>query len=168
MEERTVDTTASVNLKEVDTHKGAYGFAHYKPSEGSMALLLPYRKKVGSAHFLLRRELIPCWDTHTDICGIAIYGAAESVEGQLVEALKNEAGYTVKASELKSLGVCACDRITDTVCYLYTVDLSRHDAVEEKLTVDENITFWGSAEEVLESLDSQLITCLAKLRYLLL
>lgn len=155
-----------VVLKEAETPKGPYVYASH--SGGMMAILLPYRKKMGATQYLLRRELIPCWDSHMDICGMAVYGEHSTLENQLIAMLKKEAGYQVSANELKCLGVCATDRHIDTTCFLYAVDLSRHNVSEEKLEVAEEMTFWGEAEDVLESVDSQLITCYAKAQYLVL
>lgn len=153
-------------LKEAITPKGSYVYA--SQLGGMMAVLLPYRKKLGVDQYLLRRELIPCWDNHMDICGISVLGEQTLLESLLIETLKKESGYRVTANELKCLGVCATDRYTDTTCFLYAVDLSRHGAGEEKLEVAEEMTFWGESQDILESVDSQLITCFAKAQYLVL
>lgn len=156
----------AIVLKETDTPKGPYVYA--SQLGGMMAILLPYRKKMGVDQYLLRRELIPCWDNHMDICGISVMGEHHALEGLLIEALKKEAGYRIVPDELKSLGVCATDRYSDTTCFLYAVDLSRHGIGEEKLEVAEEMSFWGEKKDVLESVDSQLITCFAKAQYLIL
>ncbi len=153
-------------LKEAVTPKGSYAYA--SQTGGMMAVLLPYRKKMGAAQYLLRRELIPCWDSHMDICGIAVLGEQSELEKLLVEAIKQESGYQVSVGELKCMGVCATDRFTDTTCFLYAVDLTRHSGAEEKLEVEEEMTFWGTTEDVLESVDSQLIACYAKTQYLVI
>lgn len=153
-------------LKEAQTPKGVYGYG--SQTGGEMALVLPYRKKLGVVQYLLRREFIPCWDSHMDTCGMAVLGPREELEALLAEALKRESGYTVTTEEIRSLGVCATDRYTDTTCFLYAVDLSWHNPGEEKLEISEELTFWGTAEDILESVDSQLIACYAKAQYLVL
>lgn len=153
-------------LRELETPKGPYSYG--SQTGGTMALLLPYRKRMGAVQYLMRREFIPCWDSHMDTCGIAVLGPLEALEAMLAETLKLEAGYAVKPEEIRSLGVCAADRHTDTTCYLYAVDLSRHNAGEEKLEVSEELTFWGTAQDILESVDSQLIACYAKAQYLII
>lgn len=158
--------TSSLVLKEVATPKGSYVYA--SQTGGMMAVLLPYRKKMGVVQYLLRRELIPCWDSHMDICGIGVIGPQNELEKLLVATLERESGYHVAPGELKCMGVCAADRFTDTTCFLYAVDLTRHNPSEEKLEVQEEMTFWGTAEDVLESVDSQLIACYAKTQYLVL
>lgn len=162
----SMKTQGALVLKESETPIGPYVYA--SQLGGMMALILPYRKKMGTAQYLLRRELIPCWDSHMDICGISVMGEQSQLETLLIEALKNESGYQVTPGELKCLGVCATDRFTDTTCFLYAVDLSRRGIAEEKLEVAEEMSFWGTAEDVLESVDSQLITCYAKAQYLVL
>ncbi len=162
----SMKTKGAVVLKEVSTPKGPYVYA--SQLGGMMAVLLPYRKRMGAVQYLLRRELIPCWDNHTDVCGIGVIGEQDTLEALLIETLSQESGYQISPNELKCLGVCATDRYTDTSCFLYAVDLSRHGASEEKLEVEEEMTFWGEAEDILESVDSQLITCYAKAHYLVL
>lgn len=162
----SMKTQGALVLKEASTPKGPYVYA--SQLGGMMAVLLPYRKRMGSAQYLLRRELIPCWDSHMDICGIGVIGEQGALEGLLIETLKAESGYQITPNELKCLGVCAADRYTDTTCFLYAVDLTRRGVAEEKLEVAEEMTFWGTAEDVLESVDSQLITCYAKAQYLVL
>lgn len=152
-------------LKETQTPQGPYVYG--SQTGGAMAILLPYRKKMGAVQYLLRREYIPCWDSHMDTCGIAVLGAQESLETLLVETLKKEAGYIVKPDALNPLGACATDRYADTTCYLYAVDVTKHSITEERLEISEEMTYWGSAEDILESVDSQLITCYAKAQYLL-
>ncbi len=159
-------TKSQLVLKEAATPKGTYVYA--SQNGGMMAVLLPFRKKMGTAQYLLRRELIPCWDSHLDICGIGVMGLQSELEKLLVEVIKKEAGYQIAPGELKCLGVCATDRFADTTCFLYAVDLTRHRPAEEKLEVQEEMTFWGTAEDVLESVDSQLIACYAKAQYLVL
>lgn len=162
----SMKTKGAVVLKEMTTPNGPYVYA--SQLGGMMAVLLPYRKKRGVAQYLLRREMIPCWDSHMDVCGIGVIGEQGTLEDLLIETLKQESGYQVSKNDLKCLGVCATDRYADTTCFLYAVDLSRRGAGEEKLEVAEEMTFWGEAEEVLESVDSQLITCFAKAQYLVL
>lgn len=159
-------TKSQLVLKEATTPKGSYVYA--SQTGGMMAVLLPFRKKMGALQYLLRRELIPCWDSHLDICGIGVIGQQNELEMLLVEVIKKETGYQIAPAELKCLGVCATDRFADTTCFLYAVDLSRHNSAEEKLEVEEEMTFWGTAEDVLESVDSQLIACYAKAQYLVL
>lgn len=162
----SMKTKGAVVLKETNTPNGPYVYA--SQLGGMMALLLPYRKKMGTPQYMLRRELVPCWDNHMDICGIAVIGEQNDLESLLIDTLKKESGYQISARELKCLGVCATDRYSDTTCFLYAVDLTRHGVSEEKLEVKEEMTFWGEAQEILESVDSQLITCFAKAQYLVL
>jgi hypothetical protein len=138
-----------------------------------MALILPYRKKMGSYQFLMKRALILKWDKHPDVSGIVSYGPEKSIEESLVEILQSEAGYKVDSDAFKYLGLCATSRDSEMICQLYAVDLqynktSDRDIPEKIIAEEVEGMFWGDQEILLESLDSQLIACYAKARYLLL
>ena len=138
-----------------------------------MALILPYRKKMGNYQFLLKRALILKWDKHPDVSGIAAYGPEMSIEESLAEIIESEAGYKVNPNEFKNLGLCATSRDSETICQLYAVDMQYNKSsdrdIPEKI-IDEEVEgmFWGDDEILLESLDSQLMACYAKAQFLLL
>lgn len=138
-----------------------------------MALILPYRKKMGSYQFLLKRALILKWDKHPDVSGIVAYGSENGIEKSLVEIIESESGYKVAPSEFNNLGLCATSRDSEMICQLYAIDLqynrtSEVDIPEEIISEEMEGMFWGDEEILLESLDSQLIACYAKAQYLLL
>ncbi len=130
----------------------------------NMSMILPFRKKGTAIHYLVKREFIPGWDQHPDLCGISTLVADETRELALVELLKIEIGITTDENELIRLGVCAVKRSSDHICYLYSVDLSKRvDSIEKDL----GGYVWITDEKVMESIDPQLLSCYAKLRYLI-
>lgn len=132
------------------------------------ALVLPYRKKMGQSQYLLHKELIPAWDQEMDMCGICISGPLVSIEAHILEVLKNEFGYIGELSEISSLGVCAGDRQTSNTYYLYAIDLSKAKVSDPALKDNTEHHFWATDQILLESIDAQLITCYAKIQYLLM
>lgn len=138
-----------------------------------MALILPYRKKMGNYQFLMKRALILKWDRHPDVSGIAAYGPEKGIEESLAGIIESEAGYKVAPSEFKNLGLCATSRDSEMICQLYAIDMQYNKTgvrdVPEKIIAEEvEGMFWGDDEILLESLDSQLIACYAKAQFLLL
>lgn len=155
-------------ISEVKMNDTVYPFTDVEGSLGQMALVLPLRKKLTHIEYLLCREFIPYWDSHPDICGIAVYGDESHLEALLVEKINSETGYKVQVNDLKPLGLCGADRYTNTICKLYTVDLSQNKLVDDFFDESKFSIFWGNDENVLESLDPQLIACYAKIKYLFL
>lgn len=132
------------------------------------ALVLPYRRKLGQTQYLLHKELIPSWDNEMDICGICIEGQLETIESQILDKLKTEYGYAGDLTELNSLGVCAGDRIGNKTYYLYAIDLTKAKVIDQTLQDNTDHQFWATDQILLESIDAQMITCYARVQYLLL
>ncbi|GAB6108452.1 hypothetical protein [Fusibacter bizertensis] len=128
------------------------------------SLLLPFRKKGNSMQFLVKNEYIPGWDTHPDICGIMNPATDEFYEKKMLEQLKHETGIIVDSDELIRLGLCAIKRSSELICYLYAVDLSKRSEVIEK-EMDNYI--WISEDRLMESIDAQLLSTYARLKFLL-
>lgn len=135
--------------------------------ETIQALVLPFRKKLTQTQYLLHRDLIPAWDQNKDLCGILLEGDQSTIEDQIVQSLLANFGYKTDLSNILSLGVCAGDRSLGTMYYLYAVDLSKAKVVDPKLNEPTDDHFWTLEETLLESLDAQLITCYAKIQFLL-
>lgn len=127
-------------------------------------LLLPFRKKGNTMQFLVKNEYVPGWDAHPDICGILNNVTDDLYEKKMLDQLKHETGIIVDSEEMIRLGVCAIKRSSDLICYLYSVDLSkRNDAIEKEL---ENY-LWISEDRLMESIDAQLLSTYARLKFLL-
>lgn len=132
------------------------------------AMVLPYRKKLGQTQYLLHKELIPNWDQQMDMCGISISGPLETIETKILDVLKTEFGFIGELADINGLGVCMGDRTVTQTYYLYAIDLSKAKISDSKLQNDSEHHFWATDQILLESIDAQLITCYAKIQYLLM
>lgn len=155
-----------VSVRESIKNNEKYTYTHEEISHGKRVVILPFRKKMGGRQFLLRREFIPCWDSHTDVCAISSKVQDDDPEKTIIEQLLKSTGYEIKSSELIRLGVVSASKSSDTTYYLYGLDLSKHDKEEEKLEVKEDMSFWGTDDDIMDSIDAQLVACYGKLRYL--
>lgn len=155
-----------ISVRESVKNNEVYIYTHEEISDGKRVVVLPFRKKRGGRQFLLRREFIPCWDSHTDVCAISSKVKNGNPEETIIEELLRDTGYSIKASELIRLGVVSASKSSDTTYYLYGLDLSKKDIEEEKLEVQEDLSFWGNDDDIMDSIDAQLVACHGKLRYL--
>jgi len=131
----------------------------------NMSMIIPYRKKGTTYQFLLKNETIVGWDQHPDLCGIAIAGPDEVMEKGLVDKLKADLGFVIEPSDFIHLGVCAMKRASEHICYLYAVDLTKRVELDESKMGD---YLWAYDDKLMESIDSQLLACYARLRHLVL
>ena len=130
-----------------------------------MQMLLPYRKKGSQIQYLVKNAYVPGWDQHPDLCGISVLNNDPNHESIMLETIANESGLLVGEDELIRLGVCAIKRSSDLVCNMYSVDLSKR--MDEGLPNSADY-FWIDDDKMMESIDPQLLSCYAKLRYLVL
>lgn len=141
-----------IQLREmVDAECGVKGyvFSHEIRCNGIIVSILPFRKVKNQIEFLLRDEVTPCWGmapVHSSITG----GVEKiSVLQTAVNELKEEAGYVIKMSDLISLGTCRGIKSSDSIYFLYTVDLTNKQQEEAKGDGSElekkAYCFWTSA-----------------------
>lgn len=120
-----------VKHPENDIH--GYVYSHESRCAGKIISVLPYRYYNGHWEFLLRNEVTPCWSTERSIIS-SITGEYEpgmSIEEVVLMELEEEAGYIVDISDLKDLGTCRGTKSSDTIYYLYTVDLTDKEKEKE-------------------------------------
>lgn len=166
MEDKILYKDDIISVRESVKENSKYIYTHEEISNGNRIVVLPFRKKRGGRQFLLRREYIPCWDSHTDVCGISSKVIDDNPELTAIKEIEKDTGYIVKASELIQLGVVSASKSSDTTYYLYGLDLSKKDKENEKLEIEEDISFWGDENDIMDSIDAQLVACFGKLRYL--
>lgn len=112
-----------------------YYFSQDTRSGGKSVAILPFRKLLnGGIEFLLKGDIIPAWGEQKQLCSIT--GAVErkhpTPEAAAIDEIDGEVGYTVTENELIPLGTCFGHKASDTLNYLYTVDLSEKFAHEAK------------------------------------
>jgi len=134
----------------------------------NMSILLPYRKKGTAVQFLLKREYVLGWDQHPDLCGISYIGPDNELESKLLDNFNKEVESSIDSDDLIRLGVCAVKRQSEHICYLYAVDLTHLAPIKAFVDTGSEDFLWANDEKLLESIDPQLLTCYAKLKYLVL
>lgn len=127
-------------------------YVHYIPSGGEFVAVLPYRKHFAKTQYLVKRERVLAWDNHPDLCCITI-PLKYQPEVSAAHVLKEVCDIKINQSEFFHLGVCTASRRSDDVFYLYAVDLSQHEEIE-----DGDHYVWVDQEKLIASNDAQLIT----------
>lgn len=136
MEIKLLKDTPYLQLKELeDEGRGVHGYiySHEVRCNGKIVAILPYREKNnnGDLEFLLRSEVTPCWGLDEYFISSITGGVEENdVEGSAVNEIKEEAGYDVTIDELEDRGTCFGTKSSDTVYYLFTVDLTGKEGYE--------------------------------------
>jgi len=121
-----------------------YIFSHETRCDGKIVVVLPYRIVKNKYEFLLRSEVVPCWDTeHESIC--ALTGGVDhgkSPGEMAVQELLEESGYHATMNQLLPLGQCRGTKSTDTVFIIFAVDLSDKEVLEP--SSEAGHCFWTS------------------------
>ena len=126
--------------KIVDPDRGVEGYvySHEERCHGKIVLVLPFRKREGgsgpfsSIEVLLRREVTPCWGMEPSLSGITGGVEGDKPLDDAVRELEEEAGYSVPEDEFVFLGTCRGVKSTDTVYFLYAVDVTGKEPGEAK------------------------------------
>jgi 8-oxo-dGTP pyrophosphatase MutT (NUDIX family) len=146
--------------------KDGYIYSHEIRCNGSIVVVLPYRKISEKMYaFLLRDEVTPCWSDGPTRS--AITGGIESLDPgeDAVRELKEEAGYSIIRSQLEFLGKCRASKSADTYYFLYAVDLTElvpEEALGDGSKNDQAPSVWVSGHELSELEDAQAITAYCK------
>lgn len=108
-----------------------YAYLHLKRAGGKLVAVLPYRNKIaGGWEYLARIEICPAHSPNPEQCGITGgIGDKEPVDAA-VEELKEEAGYTQEVTRFQFLGTVRPSKQSDTVAYLYAIDLTNAEQGE--------------------------------------
>ena len=131
---RSVEDT-ELNLK-------PYFYKHVKLYDGKIVAILPYRYTsypfTFHKEFLLVNEVRPCWslDDVMKLHAGSITGGVEkgiTPEKKAVQELKEETGYEVEEKDLQFLGTSRTAKASDTLVYMYSVDLTDKIPGETKL-----------------------------------
>ncbi|MCK8060607.1 MULTISPECIES: hypothetical protein [unclassified Fusibacter] len=145
-------------IVEVEEHKkGKY--VRYLPSEGKFSVVVPFKKTMGKFVYLAKRELVLGWDNHPDLCSISL-PVKYQPEVSAVHALKELTGVEFNQKALIHLGVCAASKRADDTFYLFSMDLSHFEG-----ELDDSL-IWVDEKTLVEALDAQLVTAVARLKYI--
>lgn len=128
-----------------------YVFSREESCDGKKVAVLPYRyDEDGEMELLLRKEYTPCWSEDLVISSITGGVEKEGPFHTVLEELKEEAGFMSLAQEepearIQELGTCFGVKSTDTVFYLYAVnvqDLDQDEPTTADLQEKESHCFW--------------------------
>lgn len=118
-----------VSLKELEVPEWGvrYVYSHEARCNGRIVVMLPFRRTLERRlEYLLRREITPSWGLSPSLS--AITGGLEKHESPIECALREmheETGYQVEdPEEVFPLGTCYGTKSSDTVYYLFSVDLT--------------------------------------------
>lgn len=109
-----------------------YVYSHETRCQGIIVAVLPTRLVSSGGQvaieYLLRNEKTPCWDADK-LTMSAITGGYDggSIVSNVVRELVEETGYLMDPADMIFLGTSRASKSTDTVYYLYTVDLTGID-----------------------------------------
>ncbi len=117
-----------------------YIYSHETRCRGQIAAFVPYRfvDTNQDLQVLLRHEATPCWD-YTNQVPSSFTGGVEEGETPLqtvLHELREEAGYVVDKERIVNLGQVFGSKSSDTVYFLFAVDLT--DMKQEKEIISES------------------------------
>lgn len=115
-----------LELRETETPTGPYTYSHEIRCDGKIISILPYRRAGRDAYEIgIREEITPCWGEERSLSSVT--GGVDKGEEPKAAAkreLFEETGYDVDVSKIKELGTCRGTKSSDTVYYLFGVDLT--------------------------------------------
>jgi 8-oxo-dGTP pyrophosphatase MutT (NUDIX family) len=119
-----------LSLKKLYGPTGDYVFSHEERCQGRIVSILPYvPDSVGQESYVIaREEFTPPWST-TQLQLSSITGGVDEGEDPVVAAARElfeETGMKAPVEEFKSLGTVRGAKSSDTLYYLYTVDVSAY------------------------------------------
>lgn len=105
-----------------------YDYSHEDRCNGRIVAILPYRYSslFRTPEYLLRKEITPCWDIKKSMIS-SITGGVEgnnTTRQTAIIEIAEEAGYEIENKQLNYLGECYGIKSSDTIYYLFTVDLT--------------------------------------------
>jgi hypothetical protein len=152
--------------------KKYYVYAHLKWCNGTAVAILPFRKnKSGQMEYLGRYEICPPHGDGVKLCSITGgYDNADrfSIRECALNELVEEAGYCVSLKDLIDLGTVFDSKSTDTVIYMFAIDLDLADIKKVNATGDGTIgeegafCDWVTKHQAINCNDPLLITMVTR------
>lgn len=122
-----------LEIREMENSLGKYTYSHEIRCGGKIVSVLPYRRVGKDAWEIgIREEITPCWNEAPSLSSVTggLEGDEDPVKAAKRELLE-ETGYDVEESKFKSLGTCRGTKSSDTIYYLFGVDLTGIDEPKE-------------------------------------
>ena len=141
------------------SYVNGYEFSHEDRCNGKIIALLPYKEVVDTIEILLRNEVTPCWGMNHVISSITGGLETDDPRDTAIHELKEEAGYDADNKQLISLGTSFGTKSTDSVYYLYSINLTNAEQGEattdgSELEKKANCV-WCPLNKVLDAKDPQ-------------
>jgi 8-oxo-dGTP pyrophosphatase MutT (NUDIX family) len=160
-----------LSLKSIEApekHVNGYVFSHETRCNGKIIAILPFRKVNTTIEYLLRSEITPCWSFDFTISSITGGWEGGDPRDTAVLELKEEAGYDVEKSSLISLNTSYGTKSTDTIYYLYSIDLT--NVAQGKPTTEDPLEklskcVWLHYHDILFSPDPQVSVMYLRLKH---
>jgi 8-oxo-dGTP pyrophosphatase MutT (NUDIX family) len=116
-----------------EERKISYVYSHESRCNGQIVSILPFRVlEDGSKEYLVRQEVTPCWGWQPVISSVT--GGVDpgnTPDETVVHEMIEETGYEVTQDEIIKLGTCFGTKSSDTVYFLYAVDLTGKEKAQE-------------------------------------
>ena len=160
--------------KIVDPEKcvDGYVYSHEDRCSGRIIAVLPFKFDHSIVYYLLRREVTPCWGMRQYVSSITGGYEGGDPRDTVVLEMKEEAGFEIDKKDLISLDTSFASKSSDTIYYLYSIDLTDKQAGKpssdgSKLEQMANC-FWATEEEMMiENIkDPQVYVLLTRLKHL--
>ncbi len=123
----TLHKTDWVSLRKmVDPENGVngYDYLHEDRCDGKIVVILPFRTEDYKREYLIRDEITPCWGMKSSISSITGGVEHDDPRETAVMEINEEAGYEIKKEDLILLDTSRGTKSSDSVYYIYTVDLT--------------------------------------------
>jgi len=124
-----------ISLKEINIPEmgiNGYVFSHETRCNGKIVAILPYRiNDKNELEYLIRYEVTPCWGLKQEISSITGGVEEDDPIHTAVEEMYQEAGYEILPQELIGLGTSHASKSSDTIYYLFSVDLTGKEKIGE-------------------------------------
>jgi len=107
---------------------GGYVYSHETSCAGQKVAVMPFLRRVGGNQYLVRREITPCWGMDHNLSSLTGgVDKGDTVRHTAIKEVKEESGYTVTDEELIPLGTAFGTKSTDTIYYLFGVDVTNKE-----------------------------------------
>lgn len=182
----TLKSTEYLDLKKISNDNIEYFYSHDRKSRGEIVAVLPYMRTedkenddITTRWFLARQEFVPCWSIY-DYYITSITGGIENSHRIkydkiyprycAVDELQEETGYIKDFTAFQYLGQFRLTKSTDTIAYLYSVEIKNNNEYDSNINGDGSIiesmgsSVWLNYTDIISSSpDPLLFTCLFKM-----
>jgi len=160
-----------ISLKKVvEPEQGINGYiySHESRCEGRIIAMLPYRLIQNKIQFLIRREITPCWGLDYELSSLTGGFEGGDPRDTAILELKEEAGYTADKGQLISLGTSFASKSSDSIYYLYSIDLTnleQGEATTDGSSLEKNASvLWMDKKDLFEIKDPQISVMFLRLQ----